>query len=61
MTMQPVPGRWRSYYENVAAAIRGEAELAVTAASVREVMVVFDAARESVASCQAVNLTGVGE
>lgn len=49
-----VPGRWRSYYENVAAAIAGDEELAVTAGSVRRVMAVFDAARESAASGQAI-------
>tara|TARA_B100000809_G_scaffold174168_1_gene171424 strand:- start:19 stop:1077 length:1059 start_codon:yes stop_codon:yes gene_type:complete len=51
-----VPGRWRSFYENVAAAIRGEAELAVTPASVRAVMGVFDAARESARSGQAIDI-----
>ena len=51
-----VPGRWRSYYENVAAAIRGQASLAVTADSVRRVMAVIDAARESARSGQTVLL-----
>ncbi len=55
MTMQPVPGRWRSYYENVADAIRGRAELAVTAASVRQVMRVFDMARVSATEGRAVD------
>ncbi|MDA0334187.1 MAG: Gfo/Idh/MocA family oxidoreductase [bacterium] len=51
-----VPGRWRSFYENVAAAIRGQADLAVTPASVRRVMGVFDAARESAHSGRAVDI-----
>jgi scyllo-inositol 2-dehydrogenase (NADP+) len=49
-----VPGRWRSYYENVAAAIRGEEEPAVKPEEVRRVMAVFDAAFESGESGQAV-------
>lgn len=56
MVMQPVPGRWRSYYENVAAAIRGRAELAVTATSVRRVMMTLDAARQSVAEGRAIDV-----
>jgi scyllo-inositol 2-dehydrogenase (NADP+) len=51
-----VPGRWRSFYENVAAAIRGEEPLAVTPDSVRRVMRVFDAAKASAASGEAVEL-----
>jgi scyllo-inositol 2-dehydrogenase (NADP+) len=51
-----VPGRWRSFYENVAAAIRGEAELAVTPQSARAVMGVIDAARTSARSGQAVDI-----
>jgi scyllo-inositol 2-dehydrogenase (NADP+) len=58
MTMQPVPGRWRSYYENVADAIRGRATLAVTAGSVRQVMAVLDAARVSVAEGRAIDVGG---
>lgn len=46
-TVETASGRWRSYYENIAAALRGEAELAVTAESVRRVMVVIEAALES--------------
>lgn len=45
--LEPLPGRWRSYYENVAAAIRGQAPLAVTAESARAVVAILDAARES--------------
>jgi scyllo-inositol 2-dehydrogenase (NADP+) len=60
MVVQPVPGRWRSYYENVADAIRGRAELAVTATSVRKVMAVIDAARLSVQQGRAVELSEIG-
>jgi len=42
-----LPGRWRSFYENVAAHLLGEAELAVTPASVRRQMAVLDAAFRS--------------
>ena len=52
-----VPGRWRCFYENVAAAIGGQAELAVTPQSVRTVMGVFDAARESARTGQAVDVS----
>ena len=52
--VETVPGRWRAYYENVAAAIQGRAELAVTAESVRRVMEVLDAARLSAATGEAV-------
>lgn len=40
-------GRWRSYYENIADAIAGRAELAVTPQSVRRQIAVIDAAFES--------------
>jgi predicted dehydrogenase len=56
MVVQPVAGRWRSYYENVGAAIRGRAELAVTAQSVRQVMAVLDASRTSVRTGQSVEM-----
>ena len=42
-----IPGRWRSYYENVRDAINGEAELAVKATEVQRVMAVIDAALRS--------------
>ncbi len=54
--IEPLAGRWRSYYENVAAAIRGREELAVTAESVRAVMGAIDAARESARSGRAVEI-----
>lgn len=57
--VETVPGRWRSFYENVAAAIQGRGELAVKPESVAAVMSVLDAARESAASGQAVSLEGV--
>ena len=54
--LEPVAGRWRSYYENVAAAIRGREEPAVTPESVRAVMGVIDAARESARCGRAVEI-----
>ncbi len=41
------PGRWRCYYENVAAALVGKAPLAVTPESVRRSIALLDAAFES--------------
>jgi len=57
--LEPVPGRWRCFYENVAAAIMGTEELAVQPESVRAVVAVLDAARESAATGAAVCLEGV--
>lgn len=51
-----VPGRWRSYYENVRDALTGKAELAVKPQEVRRVMAVFDAALRSAQSGQVVTL-----
>lgn len=48
-------GRWRSFYENVADAIAGRAELAVTPRSVRRSIAVIDAAFESAATGEAVH------
>ncbi len=42
-----VNGRWRSFYENVAAVLAGEAEPAVKTPEMRRVMAIFDAAFES--------------
>lgn len=42
-----VPGRWRSFYENIAAHLRDGAPLAVTPQSVRRTMAAIDAAFES--------------
>ena len=47
--LDPTPGCWRSYYENIADALTGRAELAVTAASVRQTLVAIEAARLSAA------------
>lgn len=41
------PGRWRNYYENIAAAINGTAPLAVSMDSVRKAMEVLTAGIES--------------
>lgn len=42
-----VPGRWLSVYENLAAAIRGTAELEVKATQVRDVLYIIELARLS--------------
>ena len=57
--VETVPGRWRSFYENVAAALLGRQELAVRPESAAAVLSVLDAARRSAASGQAVELRGV--
>jgi len=44
-----VPGRWRSFYENVADALAGRAEPAVKLHEVRRAIAVIDAARRSAA------------
>lgn len=51
-----VPGRWRSYYENIRDAINRDAELAVKATEVQQVMAVIDAALRSAESGQVVQL-----
>ena len=56
LTVPSVAGRWRCYYENVAAALLGEAELAVTPQSVLSVVRVLDAAALSAARGEAVGL-----
>ena len=55
-TIQTISGRWRGYYENVAAAVQGRDELAVTARSVRRVMAVLDAVRLSAESGEAIEV-----
>ena len=45
--LNPTPGRWRSYYENIADALAGREELAVTAQSARATLVAIEAARLS--------------
>ncbi len=52
--VEPTPGRWRCYYENIAGALAGTTELAVTAHSVRQTMVAIEAARLSAAEHRAV-------
>ena len=47
--IETTPGRWRSYYENIADALSGHAELAVSAVNVRETMVAIAAAQRSAA------------
>jgi scyllo-inositol 2-dehydrogenase (NADP+) len=45
--IETLPGRWRSFYENIRDALRGDAPLEVTPQQTRRVMAVLDAARES--------------
>lgn len=54
--VQTIPGRWRSFYENIAAALRGDAGLAVTPQSVRAVMAVIQAAQKSASTGEAIAL-----
>ncbi len=49
-----LPGRWRSFYENVSKALSGEAEPAVSLGSVRRTMAVLDAAFTSAAQGEVV-------
>lgn len=51
-----IPGRWRSYYENIAAALAGTEPLAITPESVRERLVIFEAALRSEETNQVVKL-----
>lgn len=55
-----IPGRWRSYYENIRDVLTGEASLAVKPQQVRRVMAVFDAALRSAQSGQVVTLADHG-
>jgi scyllo-inositol 2-dehydrogenase (NADP+) len=50
------PGRWRSYYENVAAVINGTEPPAVRLEEVRRAIAVFDAARQSAHTEQVVKV-----
>ena len=54
--VETVPGRWRSYYENIAEALADRSKLAVTAESARAALAVIEAARESAATGKAVDL-----
>ena len=58
MAIETLPGRWRSYYENIAAHLNEGAELAVTAESCRVPIAIQEAARRSVASGDAEPLPG---
>ena len=49
-----IPGRWRGYYENIAAVLRGEAEPMVKLPEMRRLMAVLDAAFASADSGQVV-------
>jgi scyllo-inositol 2-dehydrogenase (NADP+) len=58
MVLETVPGRWRSYYENIAAALGGQQDLAVGPESGRAVVAVIEAARQSAAAGQAIRPEG---
>ena len=51
-----VPGRWRSFYENVADALAGKAELAVKPQEVRRSIALLEAAFASAASGEVVRM-----
>jgi scyllo-inositol 2-dehydrogenase (NADP+) len=51
-----LPGRWRSYYENIAGAINGTEQPAVRVEEVRRAIAVFDAARQSAQSEEVVKV-----
>jgi len=53
--VRTLPGRWRSFYENVADALAGRTELAVKAAGVRRAIAVLDAAFRSARSGEVVH------
>ena len=54
--VETIPGRWRSYYENIGAVLQGREELAVTPDSIRTVMRVIGAAQRSAERNQAICL-----
>jgi len=51
-----LPGRWRTYYENIADTLNGRAESFVTLSSVRRAMSVLDAAKRSAEAGEVVRL-----
>jgi scyllo-inositol 2-dehydrogenase (NADP+) len=55
-TVPTIAGRWRSFYENIADAIQGKAELAVQPLQVRRAMQVFEAAWQSAETGEAVKV-----
>lgn len=52
--IESVPGRWRSFYENIAEALQDRSKLAVTPESARAAFAVIEAARESASTGRAV-------
>lgn len=52
LTIPTLPGRWRSYYENIRDVLTGRAALAVKPQAVRRVMAVLDAAQRSAQTSQ---------
>lgn len=48
--LKTIPGHWRSFYENIADAIRGDAAPLVTTESVRRTMLMLEAAQQSAES-----------
>ncbi|MBI2940270.1 MAG: Gfo/Idh/MocA family oxidoreductase [Chloroflexi bacterium] len=50
MVVESVRGNWTSYYQNVADALAGRAELAIRPEEARRALTIFEAARESAAS-----------
>ncbi|MBI2505284.1 MAG: Gfo/Idh/MocA family oxidoreductase [Candidatus Latescibacteria bacterium] len=58
--LETLPGRWRSFYENIAQALEDRSKLAVTPESARRVMALIEAARASAASGQTVRPEGEG-
>ena len=57
--LETVPGRWRSFYENIAEALQDRQKLAVRPESVRAVMAVLEAGQRSAAQGVAIPLEGV--
>jgi len=55
-----LPGRWRSYYENIAEVLRGKAELLVKPEQVRQVIAVLEAGIISARKCQVVKFKKEG-
>ncbi|MGQ4810603.1 hypothetical protein NKDENANG_04086 [Candidatus Entotheonellaceae bacterium PAL068K] len=53
-----MPGRWRSFYDNIAAVLHNRADLVVTPESIRSVMVIIKAAQQSATHHQAIRLDG---
>lgn len=53
-TVPTIPGRWRDYYENIAAVLEGEAEPVAKLAHVRREIAVLDAGKRSAESGEVV-------